>query len=67
METQPHAFFLTDHYRGWPGILVRLSNVDRAQLQELLEQSWRRLAPKKLLDQHAASIPAARPRNRRVT
>lgn len=67
METQPHAFFLTDHYRGYPAILIRLSKVDRGQLKELLEVSWRRLAPKKLLDQHAASHPAARPRNRRVT
>ena len=50
MDTQPEAFFLTDHYRGgWPGILVRLSKVDRGQLAELLEQAWRRLAPKRLL------------------
>jgi hypothetical protein len=49
METQPETFFLTDHYRGWPAILIRLSKVDRAQLFELLDQAWRRLAPPKLL------------------
>jgi len=49
METQPQAFFITDHYRGYPTILIRLSKVNRGQLQELVEQTWRRMAPKKLL------------------
>ncbi len=49
METQPEAFFLTDHCRGYPAILVRLSKVDRAQLQELIETAWQRLATKKQL------------------
>jgi hypothetical protein len=52
MDTQPDTFFLTDHYRGYPCILIRLPNVDRAQLADLVEQCWRRLAPKKLLAQH---------------
>ncbi len=49
METQPQAFFLTDHYRGHPAILVRLSKVEAGQLAGLLDQCWRRLATKKLL------------------
>jgi hypothetical protein len=49
MDTQPDAFFLTDHYRGYPCILIRLPNVDRTQLTGLIQQCWRRLAPKKLL------------------
>ena len=28
MGTQPEVFFLTDHYRGYPTILIRLSKVD---------------------------------------
>jgi hypothetical protein len=48
METHPQAFFLTDHYRGHPTILIRLSKVNRAQLQDLLEQAWQRKAPKRL-------------------
>jgi hypothetical protein len=51
--TQPGVFFLTDHYRGWPGILVRLSRVRPQEMRELIEQSWRRLAPKKLLAEYA--------------
>ena len=55
METQPRAFFKTPHYVGSPTILIRLSHVDRAQLHELVEQCWRRLAPKRLLQQVEAS------------
>ena len=49
MGTQPDVFFLTDHYRGYPAILIRLSKLHSNQMRELIEQSWRRLAPKKLL------------------
>jgi hypothetical protein len=57
MDTQPETFFLTEHYRGYPCILIRLPNVDRAQLGELLEQCWRRLAPKKLLAEFDGAKP----------
>jgi len=53
METSPEAFFLTDHYRGYPTILIRLSKVQRGQLAELVEECWRRLAGKKMLQQLA--------------
>lgn len=49
MDTHPAAFFLTEHYRGYRVILVRLSQVDAGQLAELIEQCWRRLATKRLL------------------
>jgi hypothetical protein len=59
METQPQAFFLTDHYRGYPTILIRLSKVSRGLLAELIEQSWRRLARKRMLaelDQQSSDV-----------
>jgi hypothetical protein len=65
MGTQPEVFFLTDHYRGWPGILIRLSEVHPREMRELIEQSWRRLAPKKLLAEHdsaAQAVPSTRER-----
>ena len=55
METQPDVFFLTDHYRGYPTILIRLSKVDRDHLRELITESWRRLAPPKLLAEYDAA------------
>ncbi len=51
METKPDVYFKTPHYEGYPSILIRLSRVDPAELGDLIEQSWRRLAPKRLLEQ----------------
>jgi len=45
LETQPDVFYLTPHYVGWPTVLVRLPNISREQLRELLTQSWERVAP----------------------
>lgn len=59
MGTQPDVFFLTDHYRGYPTILIRLSKVQPEQMRELIEQSWRRLAPKKLLAEYEAAARSA--------
>ena len=49
MQANPEAFFITDHYRGYPAMCVRLSTVQRSELKALLEQSWRQIAPKRLL------------------
>ncbi len=51
MRVAPETFFITDHYRDYPAVLVRLASVDRAQLAELLEDEWRRAAPKKMVKQ----------------
>ena len=50
MRADPETFFLTDHYVGWPTILVQLARVDRDDLAKLLEDSWRQNAPKRLRD-----------------
>jgi hypothetical protein len=49
VATQPGVFYLTDHYKGYPTILIRLSRVGPEDLRELIEQSWRRLVGKRLL------------------
>ena len=49
MEADPEAFFLTDHYRPYPAVLVRLSKVDPGTLNRLIVQHWRKVAPKKLV------------------
>jgi len=48
LAADSEAFFLTDHYRGYPYVLVRLPAVDPEQLRELLEDAWRLSAPKRL-------------------
>jgi hypothetical protein len=50
MEINPDAFFITDHYRGYPMLLVRLATVEEDDLRDLLELAWRSLAPKRLLN-----------------
>lgn len=49
MHQSPETFFITDHYREHPWVLVRLSAVSREQMRDLLEGAWRRVAPKKLV------------------
>jgi hypothetical protein len=49
LQAHPDVFSLTDHYRDYPYVLVRLSRVRRAQLRELLEIGWRAVAPKRLV------------------
>lgn len=48
MEAEPEAFFTTDHYRGYPSVLVRLAKVHPPTLRRLLEQAWREAASKRL-------------------
>ena len=52
LATAPDAYFITDHYRDYPLVLLRLANADRAQVTELLESAWRALAPKRLVAEH---------------
>ena len=49
MGAAPETFFITDHYRDYPAMLVRLSKVDPDDLRRLLEEAWRRNASKRLL------------------
>jgi hypothetical protein len=49
METDPETFYITDHYLDYPWMLVRLSTVRIDQLSDLLRQSWRLAAPRKLV------------------
>jgi hypothetical protein len=49
MQARPQTFFITDHYRSYPAVLVRLSRVRRHELKVFLEQSWKQIAPKRLV------------------
>jgi hypothetical protein len=43
----PETFYVTDHYRCYPLMLVRLANVESALLRVLIEDAWRSLASKR--------------------
>ena len=49
------TYYVTDHYRCWPFMLVRVSTADHDELQNLLEEAWRQCAPKRLIAAHEAS------------
>ena len=55
LEVDPNAFFLTDHYRPYPWVVMRLAQVHHAAAMELLEQAWRRVAPQRLVTEYDAS------------
>jgi hypothetical protein len=41
LEDAPDTYYLTDNYRKYPVILVRLAHVNREALRDLLSVSWR--------------------------
>jgi len=41
LEDAPDTYYVTDYYRRYPVVLVRLSLLNRGVLRELLARSWR--------------------------
>ena len=48
MQAHPKIFDITDHYRDYPWVLVRLKAVRQPMLQDLIDGAWQRTAPKSL-------------------
>jgi hypothetical protein len=40
MASVPDTYYLTDHYRNYPIVLVRLSRIGLDELQNLLQMAW---------------------------
>lgn len=40
LAADPSRYYVTDHYAKYPGVLVRLSRIDRQSLRDLLRMSW---------------------------
>jgi hypothetical protein len=57
LAAAPQRFFITAHYEGYPAVLVRLGAVDLDELTELVTESWRLSAPKRLLATWDAEHP----------
>jgi len=53
---QPDVFFLTDHYRGYPWILMRVEKASRSVMTESVERAWRLVAPAKLVRERDAAL-----------
>jgi hypothetical protein len=62
MEAAPDIYFETDHYKGWPYVLVRRSAANDAELTRCLERAWLIQAPRRLL----VGTPKAKARPKRT-
>ena len=51
IASAPKKFFTLPHYDGHPTVLVRFGAIGRKELKELLTESWRLRAPKRVLQQ----------------
>lgn len=49
IELDPKTYFITEHYRDYPSVLVRIKRINEAMLRKMLERRWRAIAPKKLI------------------
>jgi hypothetical protein len=57
IAANPTKFFTEPHYNGFPAILVRLGEVNVADLEVLVPEAWRCVAPKDLVE---GDVPPAK-------
>jgi hypothetical protein len=51
----PHVYFTTPHFDGYPAVLVRLERIGLDDLEELTAEAWLARAPKRLVDEYLAA------------
>jgi len=56
LNDDPDTFFTTDHFDGYPAVLVRLDSISAAELNEVIVEAWLARAPRRLakayIDEH---------------
>ncbi|HEV3226522.1 MAG TPA: MmcQ/YjbR family DNA-binding protein [Acidimicrobiales bacterium] len=55
IASEPKKFFTTPHYDGHPTVLVRFRAVGVKEVRELLTESWRVRAPRRLVERFDAA------------
>jgi hypothetical protein len=60
LRAQPDRFFITDHFRNYPWILLRLSRVTESEMRVLLEDAWELVAPRRLVAQRRSASTRAK-------
>jgi len=58
IEDAPETYYLTDYYRRYPLVLVRLSRIERDALRDVLSVSWRLTAEKSRRRSRGPQTPA---------
>ncbi|HKS46512.1 MAG TPA: MmcQ/YjbR family DNA-binding protein [Amycolatopsis sp.] len=54
----PGVYFTTPHFDGYPAVLVRLEEIEFAELGELVLDAWLTQAPKRLARQYLEASPS---------
>jgi hypothetical protein len=54
---EPRVYFTTQHFDGYPAVLVKLAEIDVADLEELITEAWLTQAPRKLVQEFLADSP----------
>lgn len=70
LELDSETYFITDHYRDYPAVLVRLAKVTAGEVKTMLERRWRQIAPKRMLkeiEEGRAQKPAKKPAKAKKT
>jgi hypothetical protein len=49
LNGSPEVFYITDHYRGYPAVVVRLPVVRKTVLRKLLKEAWGEVAAESVL------------------
>jgi hypothetical protein len=55
MKANPAVYFITDHYKNYPTMLLHLSKVKQKELETLLFAAWQLRAGKTLLKEYEKS------------
>jgi hypothetical protein len=67
LEMDPRTYFITDHYRDYPSVLVRIARIDKTILRKMLERRFRAIAPKKVLKEMDAAAASASEKKSRLS
>jgi hypothetical protein len=49
MQVNPEVYSITEHYRKYPYVLVKMTEADPNDLREHFHDAWRSVAPKKMI------------------
>lgn len=52
LNADPETFFITDHYRNYPTMLINFEKVEPDILKQILTEAWQARASKTLLKQY---------------
>ena len=55
LQSDPESYFLTEHYRDYPWILVRLAKISKSSLIDVVQRAWKLVAPRRLVNAYQRS------------